>query len=239
MTRVARIVVPETPHHVTQRGNNRQDVFFTDGDREFYLECLREHSEQYGLEIMAYCLMTNHVHLLVIPRKEDSLARALGRTHYFHSRSINTLHGRSGHLWQNRFFSCPLDEGHYWAAARYLERNPVRAKMVKKAEQYAWSSARAHVTGKDRLGVLNLRDWPLSWTGSDWRQQLAAAEDEATLGRLRGGARSGRPLGTDSFISRLESLFNRRLRPPPLGRPRKQKGRSGAPRRRRRKSRRR
>ncbi len=100
MPRVARVVVPGVPHHLTQRGNNRQDVFFTDEDRRFYLETLKQHSERFGVEVCGYCLMTNHVHLVVTPAAEDSLAKAIGRTHFQYSQYINRFHGRSGHLWQ-------------------------------------------------------------------------------------------------------------------------------------------
>ena len=234
MPRIARVVAPDTPHHLTQRGNkptppkqprlrrpDRQDIFFTNGDRRVYLECLREESTRYGLRIMAYCLMTNHVHLLAIPRAAESLAKGLGRTHYAYTLMVNHLHGRSGHLWQNRFYSCPLDEGHYWAAARYVERNPVRAKMVDQAWEYPWSSASAHVGGQDPQRVLDLEGWPEPWTGASWQRELTNEEDEALVGRLRTNTHKGRPLGTDSFLSKLETLLNRRLRARPPGRPKR------------------
>ena len=238
MPRIARVVAVDTPHHITQRGNNRQDVFFTDGDREFYLDGLRDQSDRYALRIMAFCLMTNHVHLVAIPTREDSLAKALGRTHYYHSRSINALHGRSGHLWQNRFYSCPLDEGHYWAAARYVERNPVRAKMVRRAEAYAWSSAKAHVDGKDPHGILDLTNWPGPWRGESWRETLQSVEEDVLLAQLRRSTHKGRPLGTDSFLSRLEAALGRRLRAAPVGRPKKDGVKQLPPARRRRRRRR-
>jgi putative transposase len=130
MPRAARIVVPGVAHHVTQRGNNRQDVFFTDDDRRFYLKPLREQAERFVLAVTGYCLMTNHVHLIVTPGEQQSLARAVGTMHLIYSQYVNRLHGRSGHLWQNRFYSCPLDGEHEVAAVRYAERNPVRAGMV-------------------------------------------------------------------------------------------------------------
>ena len=112
MPRVARIVVPGMPHHITQRGNNRQDVFFIDADRSLYLTLLKEQSRRFGLSIIAYCLMSNHVHLVAAPRRADSLAKAVGRTHWLYAQAINRMHGRSGHLWQNRFHSCALDGEH-------------------------------------------------------------------------------------------------------------------------------
>ena len=127
MLRVARIVVPGCPHHVTQRGNNRQDVFFVEDDWRTYLRILREQSKRFGLSVDGYCLMTNHVHLVAVPTSENSLAKAVGRTHWLYTQYVNRLHRRSGHLWQNRFFSCALDESHCWQALAYVERNPVRA----------------------------------------------------------------------------------------------------------------
>jgi len=112
-------------HHITQRGNNRADVFFLDDDRRVYLELLAEQADKYGLEVVRYCLLTNHVHLVAIPHAEEALAQAVGRTHFRYSQYVNRLHGRSGHLWQGRFYSCALDERHFWQALKYVELNPV------------------------------------------------------------------------------------------------------------------
>ena len=116
MPRLARIVIEGVAHHVVQRGNNRQDVFFVDDDRRAYLRLLQSQASRFGLILEGYCLMTNHVHLVATPSRPQSLARAIGRTNWLYSQYVNRLHGRSGHLWQNRFFSCPLGEGHFWAA---------------------------------------------------------------------------------------------------------------------------
>ena len=155
MPRNARVVIPDCPHHVTQRGNNRQDVFFTDGDREVYLGMPAEQCERFGLSVEGYCLMTNHVHLAATPRRADSPANAVGRTNLYYTRHVNALHGRSGHLWQDRFFSCP--------------------------------------------------------------------QDEEIVTRIRTWSNRGCPLGSDSFISKLETALNRRLRPANRGRPAKTK----------------
>jgi len=220
MPRVARIVVPEVPHHITQRGNNRQDVFFVDDDRRVYLELLKQQSSRFGLNIIGYCLMTNHVHIVGTPLGDESLARAVGRTHFLYTQYINRFHKRSGHLWQNRFHSCPLDEYHLWQALCYLERNPVRARMVRKAWRYDWSSARAHVDGKDPTDMLDIKKWSRKWGGDEWRDALQEPQDEDLILRLRSSTHTGRPLGRDSFISKLESVVGRRLRPLPVGRPR-------------------
>jgi len=124
MSRIARAIAVGCAHHVTQRGNNRQDVFFVDEDPRVYLQMLAEQAGRYGLEVLGYCLMTNHVHLIGVPHAEDSLAKAVGRTHFRYSQYINRLHRRSGHLWQGRFYSCALDERHLWLAMKYIELNP-------------------------------------------------------------------------------------------------------------------
>ncbi len=222
MPRAARVVIPGCPHHVIQRGNNRRDVFFTDDDRRYYLELLAEQSERFGLQVEAYCLMSNHVHLVVTPRRKDSLAKAVGRTNLYYTRYINRLHDRRGHLWQDRFFSAPLGDEYFWTALIYVERNPVRAKLVRKPWRWRWSSAAAHVGGKDRSGLLDLQAWStLLPPGVDWRGSISQPQDEAIVNRLRTWSNRGCPLGSDSFISKLEARLNRRLRPAPRGRPRK------------------
>ena len=152
MPRVARIVVPGIPHHVTPRGNNRQQVFFCDSDRELYLRLLREHAGRFGVEVVGWCPMTNHMHLVAIPAGKDSLAKAVGRTDYRYTQTLNRARGGTGQLWQNRFFSCPLDEGHTWQALCYVDRNPVRAGLVREARRYYWSSAAVQVNAKRTRG---------------------------------------------------------------------------------------
>ena len=222
MPRVARIVIPNCPHHVTQRGNNRQDVFFVDEDRRSYLALLAEEGERHGLRVEGYCLMSNHVHLIVTPKSAAALARALGRAHYRYAQYINRLHRRSGHLWQNRFYSCALDEEHFLTALAYVEQNPVRARIVRRAWRYAWSSAAAHCgEGPDRSGLLDLSRWAKSLAAKGWQQTLAERLKPERLSTLRLNTHRGRPLGSDRFLSKIESLLGRRLRPLPVGRPRK------------------
>ena len=220
MPRAARVVIPECPHHVVQRGNNRQDVFFTDDDREDYLVLLRDQSAKFGLAVDGYCLMTNHVHLMVTPRDEDSLAKAIGRTNLYYTRRINRLHGRSGHLWQDRFFSSPVDDEYFWNALIYVERNPVRAGLVRAPWRWRWSSAAAHVEGVDPAGLLAMDIWRKRLPpGSDWRDAISRPQDDAVTERLRTWSHRGCPLGSDTFISKLETALDRRLRPQPRGRP--------------------
>ena len=223
MPRIARIVVPGLPHHIVQRGNNRQDVFFAPADYRAYLDVLHEQSQRFGLRVLAYCLMTNHIHLVAVPAGEESLARAIGRTHWLFSRSINRLHGRSGHLWQNRFFSCPLDADHLLHAARYVERNPVRARMVRLPWRYRWSSAAAHTGEGEPHEVLDMAGWRRLFRPAPWKKMLQEAEDESIVDRLRRCMHTGRPLASDRFIARLEAKFGLRLRANPVGRPRKKR----------------
>ena len=145
MPRRARVVFEGVVHHITQRGNYRQNVFEDDSDKRKYVEFIREYSEKYGMKIYAYCLMSNHVHFIAAPVKEDSLAMTFKYANMRYSSYFNKKNKRSGHLWQGRFYSCPLHFEHSLEALRYVERNPVRAKMVELPWEYRWSSAREHV----------------------------------------------------------------------------------------------
>jgi putative transposase len=145
MARFARAVAVGCAHHITQRGIDRQRVFFTDADRRTYLDLLGAYARQARLRVLAYCLMDNHIHLLAVPDEPASLAVALRRAHGRYALYLNARRRRTGHLWQNRFYSCALDERHLWIALRYVERNPVRASLVTRAEKYEWSSAAAHL----------------------------------------------------------------------------------------------
>lgn len=206
MVRVSRISAAGFMYHVTQRGNNRQDVFFVDNDRKKYLDFLKEESNKYGLEIEGYCLMTNHVHLVVRPKNKNSLSKALGRTHYRYTIYINRVHTKSGHLWQNRFFSCPLDESHYWTVMRYIERNPVRANIVNDAWAYEWSSATAHAGMKeDSSELLNMGLWAAKVKPENWRLTLSEVEDTETTNIIREKTNSGLPLGDQHFLESVES----------------------------------
>ena len=226
MARLARIVAPGVAHHITQRGNNRQDVFFVDDDRRVYLALLKEQCEKHGLKVIAYCLMTNHVHIVGVPQHKHSLARAIGRTHFQYARYVNRMHGRSGHLWQNRFDSCVLDPPHLINTLIYAERNPVRAGIVRLAWEYRWSSAPAH-TGRlpDASGLLDLAEWRKRHPDAAfWRDLLRRPEDADVLTSIRQKTHHGRPLASDAFVSKLEHKLGRRLRPLPGGRPRKRNG---------------
>ena len=139
-----RVVAPGVAHHITQRGNNRQLVFHSDYDRRLYVDLLARYAGANSVRMLGYCLMSNHVHLVAVPGRPESLARALRSTHSEYAASLNRSENRRGHLWQGRFFSCPLDPAHLATALRYVDLNPVRARLVNSAAEWAWSRARAH-----------------------------------------------------------------------------------------------
>jgi putative transposase len=219
MARLARVVVPGVGHHVTQRGNRRQETFFNDEDYAAYLSLLGEWCGRCGVEVWAYCLMPNHVHLIVVPENEDALRRALGEAHRRYTRRINFREGWRGHLWQGRFASFAMDERYLLRAARYVELNPVWAKLCRAPWRWRWSSAAAHVAGRDD-GLV--RAAPLLKRVKDWREFLteALAADEAEL--LRRHERTGRPLGKPAFLDRVEETLGRIVRPAKRGRKPKQ-----------------
>ena len=224
MPRRSRIVIPGMPHHVTQRGNNREVVFHSDGDRRFYLDVVEHHTRENQVRILGYCLMTNHVHLIVVPERPESLARALKCAHAAYAHCWNRFAGRSGHLWQGRFYSCPLDPSHLESALRYVDLNPVRAGLVATASEWRWSSARAHVDPAkcDRLLGLGWMEWFGGWDHAEWVESLGGdGEDGDGWAALRRSTLSGAPCGSDEFVERLETLQGRRLRVGERGRPRK------------------
>ena len=221
MPRLARIVVPGLSHHITQRGNNKQDVFFVDDDKWRYLRILKEQSIEYGFSVLGYCLMTNHVHIVGVPGKEESLAKTIGRTNFLYTQYVNRMHGRSGHLWQNRFYSCAMDENYFWTSLRYVEQNPVQAKMVRVPWTYPFSSALMHIGGPDKTGLIDIGHWQNLSRGLDWKEILRQRIDKEINVDFQTRYRRGRPLGSDKFISKLEVTLGRRLRPLPGGRPKK------------------
>ena len=223
MARIARVVVEGVAHHVTQRGNGRQRVFHKDSDYRLYQQLLGEWAERYQLAIWAYCLMPNHVHLVCVPAKADSMARALGRTHADFARHFNIERQSCGHMWQARFYSCPLDSEHLWRAMAYVERNPVRANMSSDAWSYPWSSAAAHCEAAMTDRLIELGPWLEVYGAERWREVLGSSVGEEALAeRIRTATRCGWPLGSEPFVERLESVAGRRLRPLPSGRRKKE-----------------
>ena len=222
MSRVARIVVPEIPHHITQRGNRQAAIFETDEDRLAYLRFLKKYAAQHGLSVWAYCLMTNHVHLVAVPGHLASLGCGLRDTHTVYAMYFNSRTAYSGHVWQGRFYSCPLDDPHLWAAVRYVERNPVAAGIVERAEAYRWSSAGAHcgLCSDDLLSP----DFPRPGVVENWSTWLAQPDEGELTAYIRQQTHTGRPCGNEGFLEYVENLLNRGVRPAKRGRKPKKPG---------------
>ena len=221
MARLPRVVVVDVPHHVTQRGNGRQVILANDTDRVTYLELLREYSQLYGLGLLGYCLMSNHVHLIAVPHTPEALAQSLKQAHGRYASYWNARQSSSGHVWQGRFYSCPLDDAHLWAALRYVELNPMRAGMVEMAQEWRWSSAAAHCGLVSPDPMLEMERWRKRWTVSEWSQFLADRERVTEVNALRQFTHTGRPLGGAEFMAVLEQTTMRSLIPRKGGRPKK------------------
>ena len=220
MARMARVIASGRPHHVTQRGNRRQPTFFCDEDYALYLSLLGEWCGRWHVDIWAYCLMPNHVHLIAVPETEEGLCRAIGEAHRRYTRHINFREGWRGHLWQGRFASFVMDARYTLAAARYIELNPVRAGLSAVAEAYPWSSAKAHVNRQDDALV---KTEPLCSEIDDWTAFLMMDSDEELALQLKRHERTGRPCGDDALIEAVELETGRALqrqKPGPKG-PRK------------------
>jgi len=220
MPAFARLVIPGIPYHVTQRGNYRQDIFEADRDRETYLGYVASAASAYGLELHGWCLMTNHVHWVVLPKHEMAMAESFRRAHSRFASYVNRQHKRAaGHLWQGRYYSCPLDEEHFFTALRYVERNPVRAGLVRSPAAYQWSSARA------RLGLAPAPDyfqtylWAASFSGQEWAELLTDEPGAEKEDQVRASTRQGKPCGTGTFVERIEATAGRDLRVRAVGRP--------------------
>ena len=218
MPRRARIVIPGFPHHITQRGNNRVRVFREPEDYATYCRLTNRYSKEYGMSVVAYCLMPNHVHFIAIPSQALTLARALNTLHMTYAQYFNTRTQRSGHLWQGRFYSCPLDDEHLFRAIRYVERNPVRASLTRQPWLYAWSSAPAH-TGI-RSSPIRLLRAPGITSPAHWKDYLEQTDDPID-GNIRRCTHKGVPVGTDQFIRTVEERLAITLSRRQPGRPRK------------------
>jgi len=223
MPRIARIIAPGYPHHITQRGNNRATVFFDDEDRQIYLNLLAGYAKKHQIQIWAWCLMSNHIHLLAVPGTETSLSRGIGLTNQMYTQYLNRKLKQSGRIWQNRFFSCVVENEQYlWTVARYIERNPLKAGLAESVEEYRWSSARAHVANAyDPL--LSAEQWLSAEEQSSYLDFVCMEDDESDIA-IRKATNSGRPFGSDSFIDMLEFQLNQMLKPGKPGRPRKKTG---------------
>lgn len=214
MARIARVVVPGYPHYVTQRGNRRQKTFFCEEDYRYYIELMAEFAKEAGTEVWAYCLMPNHVHLVMVPREEDGLRAVLGEAHRRYTRAVNFRKGWRGHLWQERFHSFVMDDEYLLATVRYVERNPLVARLCSHPCDWKWSSALAHMIGKDDRLV---RVRPMLERVDDWSSYLSDVRD-GDHDVIEWHTRTGRPLGGRDFVKRLENIAGKELAPKRPGR---------------------
>jgi putative transposase len=205
MPRSARFVAPGVAHHITQRGVDRSTVFHSRADRLTYLRLLREQSGLSLMPILAYCLMSNHIHIIAVPPGGDVLAEVMRRVHGRYAQYLNARRGRCGHLWQNRFNSCALGVTHLKAALRYVEMNPVRAGIVETARSYEWSSAEAHLSGQDPWRIADMRFWKDVGGADLWRQILDDPEEEAQTKALRRATHAGQPFGNDELVEEMRA----------------------------------
>jgi putative transposase len=209
MARLPRVVLPGIPHHVTQRGNGRQRTFFEDGDYALYLDLLAAAAERAQTEVWAYCLMPNHVHVVLVPSDESGLARTFGELHRRYTGFINARRRTTGHLWQGRFGSVAMDEAHFVNALRYVALNPVRARLTGRAEDWAWSSTRALIAGRDDHVV---KVAPALARVGDFAAFLGQEFDEAlSYAALRKAESVGRPIGSKDWLAQMEERSGRIL----------------------------
>ena len=214
MARLPRLVIPDQPHHVTQRGNRRAQTFFEEGDYALYKDLLSEAAQKANTEIWSYCLMPNHVHIIIVPSDEDGLRRTFADAHRRYTGYINARLRVTGHLWQGRFGSVVMDEEHLANAVRYVSLNPVRAGLVERAQDWLWSSVAAHLSGNDD-GLVTVA--PVLGRYGDFPAFLAQEEDAAAFKMLRQSETTGRPLGADKWVERVEKLTGRQLKPQKRG----------------------
>ena len=220
MSRPLRIQYPDAWYHLMNRGRRHEEIYIDKADYIAFIELLHEVSEVFNVCIAAYCLMPNHVHFVAIPENKNSLAKTFNACHMRYAHYFNKRNYLTGHLWQGRYYSCILDDKHLYATVRYIENNPVRAQLVKEACQWNWSSAKDHLKkGRSILSIADISDF---MEIDNWQNYLSQKEDEKVINKIKANTLTGRPLGDNAFISKLEELFGRRLKALPHGRPRKE-----------------
>jgi putative transposase len=221
MGRNKRLVLPGYPHHITHRGNRRGNTFLTEEDRWTYKEWLIEYTERYEIAVWAYCFMDNHIHAVAVPALITSFSFTFRALQGRYARWINWKYDSTGHLWEGRYFSTPIDERRLWTAVRYVELNPVRAGLVERAEDYPWSSARAHCNGI--FDPLLAPSSPFPGSIEDWSDWLKQGITDQEAMEIRRKTQRGEPYGSDAFVKKLEDALGRPLRIGKIGRPRKRK----------------
>ncbi|MEI6519903.1 MAG: transposase [bacterium] len=204
MARSARIILPGLPHHITQRGNHREEIFTCTRDYNIYKNFVFKYCAKYGVDIMAYCLMSNHIHLVAIPVSEESFSDTFRDINTSYSKYFNSSKNISGHIWHGRFYSCVMDEEHLWHAIRYVERNPVRAKIVATAAEYNWSSAATHCNKSADMLLSN--KFPITNEIPNWTEWLTV-ENFEIISKIRTNTISGKPVGSKEFIDKINEMI--------------------------------
>lgn len=202
MSRIARVVNPGYPHHITQRGNNKQSIFRDSREKKFYLYLLKKYSYQCSCKVHAYCLMPNHIHLLLVPKESDSLAKTMQKINLVYTQYINKKYNRTGRLWECRFFSALIDQESYlWSVCRYIEQNPLRAGITTEATKYKWSSARinADLVKSDFVEPI----WKEYLNKNEYQRLLTEAIKETEIKKIRKYTSKGIPLGSRKFLDRM------------------------------------
>lgn len=220
MSRIARIVVEGYPHHIIQRGNNRQLVFFDREDRKLYLNLLKKYSSECKCKILAYCLMNNHIHILAIPDQSSSLAKTMQKLSLTYTQYFNKKCRRTGRLWECRFYSAVVEkESYLLSVCRYIEQNPIRANIVNNPIDYEWSSARTNCTETKDSFIEPI--WKEYVDKYEYKKFLDKRIEECDIENIRKSTFSGMPIGTNDFLDQLAVRFGNITKKRPKGRPRK------------------
>lgn len=231
MPRTARLVLPEYPHHIIHRGNNRERVFRSDKDHKVYLNLIGKFAKKWSCEVLAFCLMPNHVHLLLIPKQKDSLAKMMQGLALTYTQFFNKKYKRTGRIWESRFHSSIVDRDAYlWSVLRYIETNPVRAGLTTKLQRYKWSSAKIHLTNQDNdlvKSIYHIKHRFGIFEGIDYRQYLEETIEQSQYEYIHRMSIKEKPIGKDAFIKKLEGLFKIKLLQNHPGRPKKNKENKG------------
>jgi putative transposase len=221
MARQARIVLSNTLHHITQRGNRGENVFLQKEDYQTYLNILQEQCNRFKVDIYSYCLLPNQIHLIIEPREATLMARAIGETHRRYTNHINAREDWRGHLFQDRFFSYAMDEQHTLRAARFVETLPVTLKIAPKPENYLWSSAKHRIKMIENSFIKPFRSFHVA---QNWEEYLSRPMDSKEMNQIQLHLQTGRPRGSDLFLDSIENQIGRSVRPQKRGRkPKKQK----------------
>lgn len=219
MPRSARFVLSGHPFHLTHRGNNKRQIFYSDEDRRKYLFWFEEARQKWKVRVLSFCLMSNHVHFIAVPESDFSLAKMIHTVHRRYAYYLNQKYGHSGHLWEGRYYSCVLDDNHLMAAIRYVERNPVRANIVRKPWDWVWSSAREHLDLEKN--IISLGDINRFFSIPRWREYIDQVESEEDLDQIRKQTMAFKAWANDDFRETVKQQYGIDLFLNERGRPKK------------------